>query len=136
MNDPLESQRRRHEAMAELPTDPRCLAARESYSQWRRRGMARAGVLLTPVTRAPASTVVPTRARARARGAGRPRAAATRSSAKSGDSGDDPPPPPVSPAAAPWRWASEAAWRSFVASVESRDVERELYLERMHEWSR
>jgi hypothetical protein len=55
----------------------------------------------------------------------------TRSSARSGDSGsDDGESEP--PAADRWRWASEAGWRSFVASIESRDFEREVHLER---WS-
>jgi hypothetical protein len=59
---------------------------------------------------------------------GRPRAQATRSSARSGDSPD-----PDGPG---WRWASEASWRAFVASVYSRDVERELERERLGWWSR
>jgi hypothetical protein len=66
--------------------------------------------------------------RARQRGAGRPKAQAARSSAASGDSGSDSDPPP--PTVEPWRWASEASWRSFVASIERRDFEREVALER------
>ena len=72
--------------------------------------------------------------RPRSRGAGRPRAAAARSSAASGDSGDDSDSEP--PAAIRWRWASEASWQSFVASVESRDFEAELHRERMSGWTR
>jgi hypothetical protein len=63
------------------------------------------------------------------------RSRAGRSSARSGDSGsDDSDSEP--PAAERWRWASEASWRSFVASIRSRDFERELHLERMAGWSR
>lgn len=52
----------------------------------------------------------------------------SRSCARSGDSPDGDAEPPTEL----WRWASERSWRNLVASVESRDFERELYLERMH----
>jgi hypothetical protein len=57
-----------------------------------------------------------------------------RSSARSGDSGSDDGSEP--PAADRWRWASDASWRSFVASIHSRDFERDVHLERMAGWSR
>lgn len=53
-----------------------------------------------------------------------------RSSARSGDSGEDGEPP-----AEPWRWASAAAWRSFVADVVDRTTEREIARERDGGWS-
>jgi hypothetical protein len=60
------------------------------------------------------------------------RSKAGRSSSRSGDSGSDDggsEPPTVEP----WRWASEASWRVFVASVKRRDFEDEVAIER---WSR
>jgi hypothetical protein len=59
--------------------------------------------------------------------AGRPKAQSSRSSARSGDSGDDP--GPSDPA--DWHWSQPAGWGAFVASVQSRDFERELHRERM-----
>jgi hypothetical protein len=34
------------------------------------------------------------------------------------------------PAVDPWRWASEASWRSFVESIRAYDVERQIQRER------
>ena len=34
------------------------------------------------------------------------------------------------PAVEPWRWASNASWSSFVASIQARDFEREIARER------
>jgi hypothetical protein len=60
------------------------------------------------------------------------RSRAGRSSARSGDSGDD----PAEPDPDGWRWRQPTGWGSFVASVQSRDFERELHRERMAGWSR
>jgi hypothetical protein len=73
----------------------------------------------------------PRRRGPRARGAGRPRGQAARSSARSGDSGDD----SESAAGPGWRWASTDPWLAFVASIYSRDFEREIAREREAGWS-
>jgi hypothetical protein len=88
--------------------------------QWRLDGLRAQRITAAGATRHP-----------RPRGAGRPRAAATRSSAASGDSGDDAGDDSAPPE--PWRWADPGSWRSFVASIQSRDFEREIARER---WSR
>jgi hypothetical protein len=62
---------------------------------------------------------------------GERRSRSTRSSARSGDSGSDDGSEP--PAADRWRWASPGSWRAFVESVQSRDFEAEIALER---WTR
>jgi hypothetical protein len=80
-----------------------------------------------PARRATNGTRVPSRSRERRPGATR------RASSSSTTSSADPPGPASDsePPAESWRWASETAWRSFVASVHSRDFEREVYRERL-----
>ena len=51
-----------------------------------------------------------------------------RSSARSGDSGSDD--PGESDPAADWHWKQPDSWAGLIASVRSRDFERELHLER------
>jgi hypothetical protein len=79
-------------------------------------------------TRTYPAVCMPSRAPRRTATQRRPGARASRSSAQSGDSGDDPGSEP--PAVEPWRWAYPGSWRAFVASVQSRDAEREIQRER------
>jgi hypothetical protein len=77
----------------------------------------------------PAPIMTTRRARPRGRRERRHVARAT----SSADPGSDSDPEP--PAAERWRWASEASWRAFVASVYRRDFEREIARERAQGWS-
>jgi hypothetical protein len=67
----------------------------------------------------------PREAKARQRGR---RDRAARSSARSGDSGSDD--PGESDPAADWHWKQPDSWAGLIASVRSRDFERELHVER------
>jgi hypothetical protein len=51
--------------------------------------------------------------------------------ARTTSSADPGPDPDAEPPAEPWRWASDAAWRSFVADVVNRTTEKEIALERL-----
>lgn len=88
----------------------------------RRHEAQRAAKATTP------TIVGPSRARRTVRSRER-RDSSGRSSARSGDSGSDSDSEPPTDL---WRWVSERSWRNLVASVQSRDFEHELYLERLH----
>ena len=90
----------------------------------------------TPTRRPRAVANITPRARAREHRPAGSRRASSSSSTSSQDPGSDSDPEP--PAVDLWqrRWASDTAWLNFVRSVQSRDFERELHLERMRGVSR